>query len=114
MSFSDRIENDICVLSVEEDLTWNSAEEFYFYVETLVEDHPLNAIVLNLEQVRKIDSAGIGKIFSLYKRCQKRQMQLTICNVSDDLLDMIKSIGLGSIFTFHKSEEEALASLQTQ
>ncbi|MBF0287605.1 MAG: STAS domain-containing protein [SAR324 cluster bacterium] len=114
MNLSNRIENETCVILIEEDLTWKNAEEFYFYVETLVEEHSLRTVVINLAKVKKIDSAGIGKMFSLYKRFQKKQIQLIICHVSDELFEMIKGIGLDGIFNFHSSEAKALASLHTE
>ncbi len=112
MKLSHRIENAICIVHVRDDITWQNAEDFRFYVQLLTEDHHPQAIIVNLEEVRKIDSSGIGVLYSLYKSSHKRDIRWMLCQLSNDVAEVLLSIGLDKTFTFYETEEDALAELQ--
>ncbi len=112
MKLSQRIENDICIIHVENDITWQNSDSFRFYVQTLREDNHLKAILVNLEKVIKIDSAGIGVLYSLLKDSHKADIQWMLCQLNDDVLRVIKSVGLDKTFICYDTEQEALVQLQ--
>ncbi|MBF0287608.1 MAG: STAS domain-containing protein [SAR324 cluster bacterium] len=112
MKLSHQIENEIGIIQVKGDITWQNAGEFRFYVQSLADDHPLQAIVVNLEQVTKIDSSGMGILYSLHKTSEKQNIRWMLCQVNNDAYEVMRDVGLDRAITLYKTVEEALALLK--
>jgi anti-anti-sigma factor len=69
-------------------------------------------VLVNLEQVRFIDSAGIGWLLSSHKRFQKAGGKLVLYNVPESVHLTLKILRLDTILNIADTEADALASAE--
>ena len=69
-------------------------------------------VVLDLEGVSSIDSAGIGELVSLYTWAQARNADLKCASPSPFVRDLLHLTNLNSVLEIHPSVSDALAAFQ--
>jgi anti-anti-sigma factor len=67
-------------------------------------------IVINLEQVHYVDSAGLGALIELHRKAKARDGNLKLCNLRPNLRQALEIARLLPIFETCPTETEALAS----
>ena len=67
-------------------------------------------ILLNLEKVSYMDSAGIGELVACYKRAKEKQGSVKLLNPSGKVYDLLSLTKLEEVFDTFKDEKEALVS----
>jgi anti-sigma B factor antagonist len=69
-------------------------------------------ILLNLRDVRHIDSAGVGELMSCYTSINNRGGQLKLLNLSKNVHNLLQITKLCTIFEIAEDEPTALASFR--
>jgi len=69
-----------------------------------------NRIVLNLEKVKYMDSAGIGELVACYKRAKEKDGNVKLLNPSGKVYDLLQLTKLEEVFDTYRDEGEALGS----
>ena len=69
-----------------------------------------NRILLNLEKVKYMDSAGIGELVACYKRAKEKEGTVKLLNPSGKVYDLLQLTKLEEVFDTYKDEGEALGS----
>jgi anti-sigma B factor antagonist len=77
-------------------------------VELLDKGH--THIVLNLEKVTYMDSAGIGELVACYKRAKEKGGNVKLLNPSGKVLDLLTLTKLEEVFETYRQEQEAVGS----
>jgi anti-sigma B factor antagonist len=67
-------------------------------------------ILLNLRDVRHIDSAGVGELMSCYTSVRNQGGQLKLMNLSKNVHNLLQITKLYTIFEVVEDEETAVAS----
>ena len=67
-------------------------------------------ILLNLEGVSTIDSAGVGELVSAYTTVTNRGGTLKLVNLPSKVNDILQITQLITVFEIHDDEDEAVAS----
>jgi len=67
-------------------------------------------ILLNLEKVSYMDSAGIGELVACYKRSKEKGGNVKLLNPSGKVYDLLSLTKLEEVFETFKDEKEALVS----
>ncbi len=67
-------------------------------------------ILLNLEKVKYMDSAGIGELVACYKRAQEKDGTVKLLNPSGKVYDLLQLTKLEEVFDTFRDEGEALGS----
>jgi anti-sigma B factor antagonist len=70
-------------------------------------------ILINLDQVPYMDSAGIGALVTCYKRALERGSTLKLLNPQKRVFDLLHIVKLDRIFECFNEETQALASFST-
>lgn len=78
-------------------------------IQSLLEEGKRN-ILVNLEKVTFMDSAGIGELVACHKRAVEKGGQIKILKPNEKLLDLFTITKLIEIFDIFTSEKEAIAS----
>ncbi|MFZ0312501.1 MAG: STAS domain-containing protein [Candidatus Korobacteraceae bacterium] len=68
------------------------------------------SILLNLRDVRHIDSAGVGELMSCYTSVRNRGGQLKLMNLSKNVHNLLQITKLYTIFEVEDDEPTAVAS----
>ena len=69
-------------------------------------------ILLNLRDVRHIDSAGVGELMSCYTSVRNRGGQLKLMNLSKNVHNLLQITKLYTIFEVEDDEPAAVASFR--
>ena len=67
-------------------------------------------ILLNLERVKYMDSAGIGELVACYKRAKEHEGIVKLLNPSGKVYDLLQLTKLEDVFETFREEKEALVS----
>lgn len=65
-------------------------------------------MVLNFQGVQFMSSAMIGKLVLLNKKCKTAEIDLKLCQISTNVLEVFKITRLNKVFDIHPDEEKAL------
>jgi len=68
------------------------------------------SILLNLDKITYMDSAGIGELVACYKRAAEAGAKLKLLNPSGRVSDLLSLTKLQQVFEIHNDEKEALVS----
>lgn len=68
------------------------------------------SILLNLEKVSYMDSAGIGELVACYKRAKEKSGTVKLLNPSGKVFDLLQLTKLEEVFETFNDEKEALVS----
>ena len=67
-------------------------------------------ILLNLAEVRYIDSSGIGELVSCFTSVSSAGGRLKLMNLTKRLKDLLQMTGLYTVFDVHDDEADAVRS----
>ncbi|MEA3444956.1 MAG: STAS domain-containing protein [Bacteroidota bacterium] len=67
-------------------------------------------LILNLNGVNYIDSSGFGAMLSVYKTARSNDNLFRICNVKEDVMDLIKLMKLDKVFDIYDSLSDCITS----
>ena len=67
-------------------------------------------MLLNFRNVGFMSSAMIGKIILLNSKCKEGKIDLRICEISDNVMEVFKLMRLGKILNIQKTEQAAIES----
>ena len=73
-----------------------------------------NTVVMDLEGLSYISSAGLRVILLIAKTLRKRNAELMLCSLSDPIREVFEISGFDKILPVHASREEALAAIGDQ
>ena len=110
MEFSQRVEDGICIISVDGNIALDGVNEAKTFLKSHIEDEGIKGIVINFEKVNFIDSSGIGLIVSIFKTMQERNAGFAITNLSKKNEEIFTITRLNKILNIFPGESEALAS----
>lgn len=100
--------NNVVILHVKEQrLDAQNSAEFRDRMLQLRENGEIN-IVVNLEEVRFIDSSGLGKLLSDYKNAILQNGSLKLAGLQPQLQSIFELTRLHRVFEIYPSVQEAL------
>ena len=70
-------------------------------------------VLLNLEKVSYMDSAGIGELVACFKRAKEKGGIVKLLNPSGKVYDLLQLTKLEEVFETYKDEREALVTFQS-
>jgi anti-sigma B factor antagonist len=69
-------------------------------------------VLLNLEKVSYMDSAGIGELVACFKRAKEKGGIVKLLNPSGKVYDLLQLTKLEEVFETYKDEREALVTFK--
>ncbi|HVS01851.1 MAG TPA: STAS domain-containing protein [Thermoanaerobaculia bacterium] len=110
MNISERQEGDVTILDVSGKITIGVGDvAVRDAVQTALSSGSLK-ILVNLEEVSTIDSAGVGELVSAYTTVANRGGRLKLLNLPPKVNDILQITQLITVFEVHDDEREAIAS----
>ena len=81
----------------------NNVEKFNLKIDELFNtDMNFEEIVLDLVNIKNIDSVGVTFVISLYRRTEGVQKRFSISGASDDILSLFKLMKLDQFFEMNE------------
>ncbi len=104
------VNNGVTVLDLKGKMTLGEGDELLKdKINSLLQQNRKN-IVLNLEAVPYIDSAGLGEIVRTYTTVSRQGGKLKLVNLTKRITDLLSITKLLTVFETFDSEQEAIRS----
>ena len=110
MQIEERIVDDVTILDLKGKMTLGEGDELLKDKIGSLVNQGRKKILLNLEAVPYIDSAGLGEIVRTYTSISRQGGRLKLLNVSKRIQDLLVITKLITIFDSYDGEAEAVAS----
>ena len=88
----------------------SNAREFQDALETLLENE-ISSLVLDLEHLSYISSAGLRVILLVSKKLQRNSAQFGVCSLSVSISEVFQISGFDKIIRTHSTQADALSAI---
>jgi anti-sigma B factor antagonist len=113
MVIEERVVGDVTILDLKGKMTLGEGDELLKdKINSLIHQNQKN-LLLNLEGVPYIDSAGLGEIVRTYTTVSRQGGSLKLVNLTKRITDLLSITKLLTVFEVFDSEKDAVASFQT-
>ena len=110
MQIDERPSGDVMILDVKGKLTIGEGDELLKdKINSLIQQGH-KKLILNLEGVPYVDSAGLGEIVRTYTTVSRQGGNLKLLNLTKRIEDLLSITKLLTVFDTYESEQEALNS----
>ena len=110
MQIEERLTDDIMILDIKGKLTIGEGNELLKdKINSLIQQGH-KKLVLNLEGVPYVDSAGLGEIVRTYTTVSRQGGNLKLLNLTKRIEDLLMITKLLTVFDVFETEQEALQS----
>jgi anti-anti-sigma factor len=75
-----------------------------------IDSHAGAKILLNLEHIEYLSSAGLGNIVGLLKKSRRSSGEFRLCRLQEPILELFEVMRLTKIFEIYDTEEAAVAA----
>jgi anti-sigma B factor antagonist len=113
MQIEERSAGDVTVLDLKGKMTLGEGDELLRdKINSLIQQGRLK-VVLNLEDVPYIDSAGLGEIVRTYTTISRQGGSLKLLNLTKRISDLLSITKLLTVFDTYDSEADAVRSFSS-
>jgi len=110
MQIEERVVGEVTILDLKGKVTLGEGDEVLKdKINSLILQNR-KRILLNLDDVPYIDSAGLGEIVRTYTTVSRQGGQLKLVNLTKRITDLLSITKLLTVFETFDTEQEALAS----
>ena len=110
MQIEERVVNNVTVLDLKGKMTLGEGDELLKDKINSLLQQERKQIVLNLEGVPYIDSAGLGEIVRTYTTVSRQGGKLKLVNLTKRITDLLSITKLLTVFETFESEQDAIRS----
>lgn len=111
MKIDARTANNIYFLSVDENITKETFRLLKEHSDPIIQGGQLEGMVINLKDVRFIDSKGLGYLLVCINQLREMELKLSLCHVRPNIKSMLELVEIDRVVNFFDSEDEALKQL---
>lgn len=105
------VKQNVLCIRLSGELDHHTAEELRQKVTNVLENQPINHIVLNLANLSFMDSSGLGVILGRYKQIKNAGGEMVVCSISPAVKRLFEMSGLFKIIRLEPNENNALETL---
>ena len=110
MEIAERVVNDVTILDLKGKMTLGEGDELLKDKINSLLSQGRKKLLLNLEGVPYIDSAGLGEVVRTYTTVSRQGGSLKLLNLTKRIEDLLSITKLLTVFETYESESEAVAS----
>lgn len=110
MEIAERVVSDVTVLDLKGKMTLGEGDELLKDKINSLLANSRKKLVLNLEGVPYIDSAGLGEIVRTYTTVSRQGGSLKLLNLTKRIEDLLSITKLLTVFETFDTEDEAIKS----
>ncbi len=103
---------NVMVVSFDQDNKINVTVSQKLKVEITKLISPHSKLVMNLEGIDYIDSTGFGMLLSILRTCKNSQSLLKLCNISPEVMELVKLLQLQTVFDIRNNLNDCLKSFE--
>jgi anti-sigma B factor antagonist len=69
-------------------------------------------VLLHFGRVKFMSSAALGMLIRVLKKCKEYKINLKLCNISPEEMEVFQITGMNKVFDIHKDAAEALEAFK--
>ena len=69
-------------------------------------------LILNLKGIEYVDSSGFGALLSILRNAKNNDSQFKICNISPEVLELVKLLQLHNVFDIGDSVDKCMETFE--
>jgi anti-anti-sigma factor len=69
---------------------------------------PSSKLLLNFNQVKFMSSSVLGRLVHLNKKCKTEKVDLKLCNIAPEIMEVFKITRLNRVFDIYDDEQSAI------
>ena len=104
-------QEDVLVVNVAGRVDGMNTREFNSDLEQTIRDFGGSAILLDLENLSYISSAGLRSILLAAEASSRRNVKFALCSLPASILDIIQTTGFDNIMDVYMSRSSAVAAV---
>jgi anti-sigma B factor antagonist len=112
MQIEERVVGDVTILDLKGKMTLGEGDELLKDKINSLIHQGQKKLLLNLEGVPYIDSAGLGEIVRTYTTVSRQGGSLKLVNLTKRITDLLSITKLLTVFETFDAEKDAVASFQ--
>lgn len=114
MTLSHKIKNNVILITLGVKLDGENTLNFESYTDDLLNNQleGFKGVMIDFKNVRRLSSSGVGIIVSFFKKLKKKNIQLVLCNLSEEVSEPFYIIHLDDVIDIFPNEKEALSIFQ--
>ena len=113
MELTHKNTEDILIITLDGDLIGeNSGVKILEVVNDALNDN-IFGIAVEVEKVRYMNSSGLGVLITLLTKVKNKGGEVVLINPSDQIKKLLEITKLHTVFTCHKTEDEAVKYLKS-
>jgi anti-sigma B factor antagonist len=113
MQIEERVVDNVTILDLKGKMTLGEGDELLKdKINSLIQQEK-KRLVLNLEGVPYIDSAGLGEIVRTYTTVSRQGGSLKLMNLTKRITDLLSITKLLTVFVTYATEADAVRSFQS-
>ena len=113
MKIEERALENVVILDLKGKLTIGEGDELLKGTIQKLMDQGNSNLLLNLEDVPYVDSAGLGEIVRTYTTVSRQGGSLKLLNLTKRITDLLAITKLLTVFDTFESEADAVSSFQS-
>jgi anti-sigma B factor antagonist len=113
MQIDERVVGGVTILDLKGKMTLGEGDELLKERINALVSQGHQKLVLNLEGVPYIDSAGLGEIVRTYTTVSRQGGKLKLLNLTKRIQDLLAITKLLTVFETYDSEQEAVSSFSS-
>ncbi|MBB5021007.1 STAS domain-containing protein [Desulfurispira natronophila] len=109
MAFKQEMKGDVVLISIEDErLDAHNSNELKEHIQTQLENS-VTHIVVDLSQVRFLDSSGLGALVTGFKNARSSDGDLKLTGIAAQVESILKLTRLYRVFPIYNNIDEAIA-----
>jgi anti-sigma B factor antagonist len=110
MKILQRKEGEVCILSLEKACYLDNETEEYFADALMKHIKENDKLVVELENIEYINSAGLGALIKIYSACREKGCAFKMANPRPRIAAFFDITKMNTLFDIHPALQEALES----
>jgi len=112
LSFDNQKKDNHIVLAITGEIDLYSVKQLKEHVSQVIEQEREARIIMDLNNVKYIDSTGLGILIGIKRRCAEKAGELVLVFESDRISNLFNITGLHNVFAIYKTVDEAAAKFK--
>jgi len=108
MNITTRQTGNATIVDVKGDITLYNSPEVRKVLLALMKEKHAPRVIVNLEQVKYIDSAGVASLVEALKTSRDLKSGFALCGLSKNTREVLELTKLIKVFEVHENEQDAL------
>jgi anti-anti-sigma factor len=111
MKFEVKEVDNVKVIKLTGQVRISTQNEFKDLLDNVAKENEGKPVVISMDGVAYMNSAGLGIIIDTYKKFKEKQGRMILCNLTPDITKLFEVTRLDRFIEIYKTENEALASI---